>query len=345
MTKPRIFLSSTCFDLSEVRDVVRRHLEDLGMDVVASDHPGFGVAPVSHSHNACLDEVDRSDYLVLIIGGRRGGTYIGNENSITNEEYTRAARRRIPIFTFVKKEVQTAKKIYRDSAKANVSSMVEDVRVFDFIDLVHSASESNWIWPFENGGDVCHELTAQFAHIVYLFSEGIVRAKNPSGGSSEEMGDVIPFPGKLLSLPDEIKAEPKEEAWVTEGLKKLHGLLSRIIESEATSKQELVKALWVFGRYGALNGERVEMDEETLKMWAWSRGRGTRVFKRLASFGVVGGYEADEYSEVVLAWIGFEDDDDGAIAGALAMYASSLAARHGKEGLKLFQAADMVLYA
>lgn len=110
MSTPRTFVSSTCLDLKDARSSIEQHLIQLGHEPLLSDTLTFGVTPKKHSHQAFLDQVDNADYLILIVGGRRGGTYIGSERSITNEEYRRAMKRRIPVMIFVSEDVLTASK-------------------------------------------------------------------------------------------------------------------------------------------------------------------------------------------------------------------------------------------
>ena len=92
MSKPRTFISSTCFDFADARAAIATHLKALGHEPIRSDTSEFGVSLGKHSHDACLDQVDNCDYLILLIGGRRGGSYVGSEQSITNEEYRRALK-------------------------------------------------------------------------------------------------------------------------------------------------------------------------------------------------------------------------------------------------------------
>jgi hypothetical protein len=119
MAKPRTFVSSTCLDLKDARSVIEEHLKSLGHEPLLSDTLTFGVTPKRHSHQACLDQVDNADYFVLIIGHRPGGTFVGSERSITNEEYRRAMKRHIPVMSFVAEEVDSAAVMYRKNPKAD----------------------------------------------------------------------------------------------------------------------------------------------------------------------------------------------------------------------------------
>ena len=100
MAKPRIFISSTCFDLNDVRSELTSFLGKYGFEVLNSQLKNFGVTPQKHSHTACLEQVHNADYCIVIIGRRRGGTFIASEKSITNEEYNLAVKRGIPIIIF-----------------------------------------------------------------------------------------------------------------------------------------------------------------------------------------------------------------------------------------------------
>ena len=58
MSKPRIYISSTCFDLTDVRTELTSFLESYNFEVLNSQLPNFGVSPKKHSHTACLDQVE-----------------------------------------------------------------------------------------------------------------------------------------------------------------------------------------------------------------------------------------------------------------------------------------------
>jgi Domain of unknown function (DUF4062) len=125
MSKPRTFLSSTCFDFADARSAIAEHLKLLGHEPIRSDTAEFGVSLGKHSHEACLDQVDNCDYLILLIGGRRGGTFVGSEKSITNEEYRRALKKRKPIITFVKRKVELARRMYKKNPKGDFTGVVD----------------------------------------------------------------------------------------------------------------------------------------------------------------------------------------------------------------------------
>lgn len=160
MAKPRIFISSTCFDLNDIRSELTDFLESYQFEVINSQLPSFGVSPKDHSHTACLDQVHNADYLILIIGRRYGGTFIGSEKSITNEEYKLAVKRGIPIIVFVDRQVDNSILLYKKNATGDFSSIVDDTRIFHFIDYIKSASEDNWVHQYANINEIKNTLRA-----------------------------------------------------------------------------------------------------------------------------------------------------------------------------------------
>ncbi len=224
MAKPRTFISSTCFDLSDARAGLAAHLCELGHEPLLSENPGFGVTPKRHSHDACLDQVGSCDYFILIIGGRRGGTYVGSERSITNEEYARAVKSDKPIITFIKRDVQTAFQIFKKSPQANLSGLVDDIRIFDFVEMVSSRAEDNWLRPFDTVEDIKKAITAQFAYISLLYARKLIAERSPKTRDAQDSGEVVRFPSNVARAINGHDAA--QAASITRGLKRLHKVIS-----------------------------------------------------------------------------------------------------------------------
>ena len=105
--RPAVFVSSTCYDLKQIRQNIRDFIEDdLGYEAVLSEYDTFPIDPDMDTVNNCLRVVEeRANIMVLIVGGRYG--YITNhgEKSITNLEYLRAKMKGIPIFVFIDQSI------------------------------------------------------------------------------------------------------------------------------------------------------------------------------------------------------------------------------------------------
>jgi hypothetical protein len=88
MSKPKVYISSTFFDLQAHRDALIRALRKTErFDVICMENYGTRNAPPLKK---CLEDVDASEFYILLLGHRYG--YIpGNEQfSITNLEYKKA---------------------------------------------------------------------------------------------------------------------------------------------------------------------------------------------------------------------------------------------------------------
>lgn len=344
MAKPRTFVSSTCLDLKDARAALSAHLESLGHEPLLSDTLTFGVTPGKHSHQACLDQVDNSDYFVLLVGGRRGGTYIGSEKSITNEEYRRAVKRNIPVIIFVSDAVEMASRMYRKNPKADLSEFVDDQRIFDFVDLIRSQSEDNWIRTYKDVEDVKEAITAQFAYICLLYSQ---ERRKPSASKSEVEELIVRALPKEFHLP--VGTGQADEAALVAGLKNLHKIIRTIQGASVTGKDEKLKVIWILGRYG-ITGKRLHgplrMNLDKFKQYAFGVSKAQRVFSQLDDFGVNArliGLDPDEQEEprVELTF-----DDGGETKIALQQYINALLARHDEhDALDLFRRADMMLLA
>jgi hypothetical protein len=93
-TQPKIFISSTVFDLPSERTAAYNAVNKVGGVPVMSDKTME--AQSTNSLTACLSKVMESDIYVLILGGRYGWQPEGKE-SITELEYQTARRQNIPV--------------------------------------------------------------------------------------------------------------------------------------------------------------------------------------------------------------------------------------------------------
>jgi hypothetical protein len=166
---PSIFVSSTCYDLNQIRMDLKEFIISLGYQPVMSEFASFPVNPDFDNVGNCVENVkNRADILVLIIGGRYGSqTNMGK--SITNIEYLEAKRKGIPVYIFVLKPVLNLVPIWKKNPDGDYSDIVETPKLFEFIETIKNKSE-NWVYAFENAQDITRTLKQQLA---YLFSESL----------------------------------------------------------------------------------------------------------------------------------------------------------------------------
>lgn len=68
MAVPRVFISSTCYDLQEIRFQLRRFIQDIGYEPVMSEFGDIFYDLGDHVQDACKEEINRSNIFVLVIG-------------------------------------------------------------------------------------------------------------------------------------------------------------------------------------------------------------------------------------------------------------------------------------
>src|SRR3954447_9989536 len=107
MATPRLFVSSTCYDLQEVRLQLRQFIADMGYEPVMSEFGDIFYEFNQHVHDACRNEVARSNMFVLIIGNNYGSIYHRQKDqkvvpdSVTLQEFRESLETGIPKFIFI----------------------------------------------------------------------------------------------------------------------------------------------------------------------------------------------------------------------------------------------------
>jgi hypothetical protein len=176
MAIPRVFISSTCYDLKHIRENLKFFVKTIGYEPVLSDDGDVFYSPYSHTHESCLKEVETCQLFILIIGGRYGGNYKDTDKSITNNEYKEAVKQNIPIFTLVEAGVYSDHNVYNKNKKDKPDIYkdisypnIDDIKIFDFIDEVRKNGKNNAIQPFRNFSDMEIYLKKQWAGMMYDF--------------------------------------------------------------------------------------------------------------------------------------------------------------------------------
>jgi hypothetical protein len=164
---PAVFVSSTSYDLDQIRADLKQFIEQLGYDAVLSEYHSFPIDPDLQTVENCLRAVDRrADIFVLVVGGRYG-SQTDEGKSITNLEYLRARYKEIPIYAFVTKTILHILPVWKSNQNADFKSVVDSTKLFNFVDELMN-SDKVWVYPFERVQDIIGVLKTQLA---YLFLE------------------------------------------------------------------------------------------------------------------------------------------------------------------------------
>src|ERR1019366_5466748 len=169
----RIFLSSTCLDLVDLRSGLKESLEEMGYQVWASEFPDFPVDSSLHAQDNCLRNVERADQYVLIVNDRYGAAYEGSAYpkhplpedpkrrvSVTWYEYLRALERGMPIRILVREGIWDQRGVFQAARKsgADLTGTGLSAELFEFLDFVCRQEKANWIHHFRDLPEAQHIL-------------------------------------------------------------------------------------------------------------------------------------------------------------------------------------------
>jgi hypothetical protein len=175
MAKPRVFVSSTYYDLKYVRSSLELFIESIGYDAVLSEQGDVPYAPDKALDESCYREVQNCDLYVLIIGGRYGSeasetkterprNVFDRYESITKMEYKAAIEKDIPIYILIERAVYAEYQTYlknRDNQGVKYAH-VDSINVFRFIEEILTLSQ-NPIQAFDKYAEIEEWLRIQWA--------------------------------------------------------------------------------------------------------------------------------------------------------------------------------------
>jgi len=211
MAVPRVFISSTCYDLQEIRFQLRKFIEDLGYEPVMSEFGDIFYEPTQHVQDACKSEIEKSNIFVLIIGNNYGSIYHRQSlndkipESITLQEFKKSLETGITKYIFINKYVQYDFENYRrlfnkslekyfseneiedgqvETTKKQLKSKYDESYpfpqeayryIFHFLDALYNLDINNALYSFESFDDIKDNLKKQWAGFVY---DSLTKDKN-----------------------------------------------------------------------------------------------------------------------------------------------------------------------
>ena len=205
MVKPRVFVSSTYYDLKHVRETLEKFIGDLGFEPIIAENGNITHVPGQYVDLSCYSEVKECHILVLIISGRYGSPSSKSENlddienndeyeSVVVKEYQAAHDKGIPIYIFIDRNVHSEYRTFKENP--DISNFkwhyVDDKNVFKFIDKIHSLN-IYWIKEFDKIVDITNELKNQWAGLFakYLIQLQYEEQFKTISGQTEEISKVL----------------------------------------------------------------------------------------------------------------------------------------------------------
>jgi hypothetical protein len=185
MARPRIFVSSTYYDLKHLRSSLENFIESLGYDAILSEKGDIAYSPDTALDESCYREVRNADVFVMIIGGRYGSEKSGSDkdlpksffdryDSITKQEYKSASNQDIPIYVLIERSVYADfENFLRNKDNREFSyAHVDSVNIFHLIEDILAQRRNNPVQQFDRYSDIESWLRDQWAG---LFREMLSR--------------------------------------------------------------------------------------------------------------------------------------------------------------------------
>lgn len=164
MAKPRVFLSSTYYDLKSIRGELERFIRDKGFDPVLNERGHIAYSKETSPELSCYREIETCDILISIIGGRFGSTSHDGLNSISQLELRTALEQYKQVYVFVERDVLSEYRTYLKNKQSDVQwTAVDDVKIYKFLEEVYALPNNNAIMPFDSAHDIITMLREQWA--------------------------------------------------------------------------------------------------------------------------------------------------------------------------------------
>ncbi|MBB5397233.1 DUF4062 domain-containing protein [Mucilaginibacter sp. AK015] len=178
MAKPRVFISSTFYDLKQIRADLDLFLDQLGYEPVRNEEGDIPYGKDEALEEYCYKEIKGIDILVCIVGGRFGSESKRSELSISQIEFKTAISENKQIYIFIDQNVLSEYETYLLNKDSEINyRYVDDTRVYSFIEEIKSLSNNNNIKGFETVSDISKYLKEQFAGLFQRFLQEQTRIK------------------------------------------------------------------------------------------------------------------------------------------------------------------------
>lgn len=165
MAAPRVFISSTYYDLKHVRNDIDDFIRSLGYTPVMHDRGGIAYTQTDTLENSCYAELIGCDIVICIIGNHFGSQASGSDYSITMEELRAAIKNKKKIYIFIAKDVYIENRTYLQNKDSGgfKPAYADNIKIHQFIEELKQTVKNNPIESFETTADIIQSLKNQFA--------------------------------------------------------------------------------------------------------------------------------------------------------------------------------------
>jgi nucleoside 2-deoxyribosyltransferase len=170
----QVFISSTCYDLIDLRAELAEFFRQGGIEPILSDDMDseFEPQPTANSIESCLANLRKSDAVVIVLSKRYGRSLKDKEYpdvSATHLEYLEAIKRKKPIYMYVRDKLDADYMIWKKNGfDDKVQLAWVDAKNLKLLKFLRDHREladkdkTNWLWPFRSSAELKRRLSRDF---------------------------------------------------------------------------------------------------------------------------------------------------------------------------------------
>ena len=167
MDVPRVFISSTYYDLKHLRSIFLQFEAQIGFEFILFERGDISYGGSDSIEEAIMLEIESCDILVSIIGRRYGSRSKDEPSiSISEREVRHALEMGCEVFVFVDPAVKAEYQTYlnnKDSALEIIWTHVENIEIFHFLEYFYNLNRNNAVFEFVTSSELLSVLKSQFA--------------------------------------------------------------------------------------------------------------------------------------------------------------------------------------
>lgn len=197
MAKPRIFISSTYYDLKSIRADLQRFILGLGYEPVLHERGHIAYGAEEKPEEYAYKEIEYCDVLVCIIGGKFGTPADRSPYSITQAELKAALKKGKQVYVFVERSVREEYGFFgsNKAVKDVKYRAVDNIKIYEFLEEIYAIPQGNPIFSFDTSQDITALLQEQWAGLFQrLLSD---QSRKPQTELIDELQRNIQTVGQL----------------------------------------------------------------------------------------------------------------------------------------------------
>lgn len=204
MAVPRVFVSSTYYDLKQYRSIIGDFIKNLGYEPIMHERSG-----VTYTQNVpleidCYHEIESCEIVVCIIGNHFGTQSSENDISITMNELSKALKTKAKIYVFIANDVYIENRTYRMNKDSDnfKSAYTDNIKIHKFISEIIERENSIVIQPFSSTDEIINSLKLQWAG---LFQN--LLARESSQTEAKTVYDLAETAKRIRAIVDDFEEE------------------------------------------------------------------------------------------------------------------------------------------